>query len=107
VVVAALALLLAGAHGVAALPAGAATDADCAGFQWDMSRELALFGAEAARVAGGTDPGAAPAIEAGRLYEVALKPQAAVRFLRPPRAHRVVEAPSAGLLAIMVREGGH
>lgn len=65
-----------------------------------MRRELEVFGTEAARIAGGAEPGAATTIVAERLYEVTLKPQAEVRLLRPPKARRVVEAPVAGLLAM-------
>ena len=87
----------------------AATDsaADCADFQWDMSRELALYRAEATPIKAGDDAARAPTVEAERLYAVDLMPQAAVSFAQPPGGHHSVDAPSAGLLVLRVERGGH
>jgi hypothetical protein len=81
--------------------------ADCADFQWDMSRELALYRSQATAIKAGDDAARAPTVEAERLYAVDLLPQAAVTFAQPPGAHRTVEAPSAGLLVLRIERGGH
>jgi hypothetical protein len=69
-----------------ALPAHAAdtTAADCSGFGWDMSRELALFAHTGKAVTAAPNATAAPRVDADVLYTVTLAPRASVAFAHPP-----------------------
>jgi hypothetical protein len=81
--------------------------ADCTDFQWDMSRELALFRTEAIAVSGAPRASSMPRLEVGRIYAIDLPPQASVEFAQPPGGRRTVEDPHAGLLVFLVPASAH
>lgn len=70
------------------LPAMAAqADGDCRQFGWDVARERALFASQASALPAGSDSASAPALSTDRLYELALQPLAAIRFVTAPGRH--------------------
>jgi hypothetical protein len=81
--------------------------ADCKGFQWDMSRELALFRTDATTVRAAPRTDSMPRLEVGRVYQIEVLPQGAVGFAQPPGGRRTVEDPHAGLLMFVVPTSAH
>ena len=96
-------LLLVAGLVLPALATAAAGDDPCAGFNWDVHSERALFAQTPQALDAGRTPAAAPQLRAQRLYQLQLAPQAEVRFARAPaRAH----AGYAGVVRTSVSEAG-
>ena len=85
----------------------AAGTADCAGFEWNMSAELALFKTTAHGVSASAEPASAASLAPDVLYAIALLPQASVAFVATPASRRVVDEPSGGLATFQVPRAGH
>lgn len=88
----------------AALPAWA--EEACAGFKWEVRRELALFSGVAEPVSAAREVSAAPVIAVGTLYEAALPPQEEVRFAAPPSKKMLVDGASGGVMRFRVPKAG-
>jgi hypothetical protein len=86
--------------------AGAHAEPLCNGFEWDVSKELALFAQSASRVAAGRNPATAPAIAIDRLYEFDLTPQDQVEFALAPGKKMLTDGANAGLVALRVAAPG-
>ena len=95
-----LALLLGGA----ALPVLA--DEACLDFQWDVSKERALFAGTPTSMPAGKDAVSAPAVVPNRLYKLRLAAQKRVAFPVPPGKKTPAPAAFAGLAALKIRAPG-
>jgi hypothetical protein len=78
----------------------------CAGFSWNVSRELALFAGEPATLTAGTDGSAAPLLSIGRLYRLQLRPVADVHFAAAPGKRNGLASGFAGLAALEIGASG-
>jgi hypothetical protein len=87
------------------VPAGAKDD-PCSQFSWDVHEERALFAAPGHALASSTAAPAAPSLNSGQLYSLALHPQAEVRFAAPPGRQRPGAAKFAGLASLTVDKPG-
>jgi len=90
-----------------ALSAVARAQDPCAGYAWNVAHERALFGgAVAAREAGAT-LSAAPELSVDRLYELTLRPQAAVHFATPPQGKKHPDKDAyAGIAKVYIAKAG-
>jgi len=79
----------------------------CAGFKWDLKRELALFRGPAAVLAAGKSVSAAPALSTNRLYRLSLVAQSQVAFASPPGKATPAEEAYAGLAVLKVPKPGN
>jgi molybdate transport system substrate-binding protein len=77
-----------------------ATSGGCAGFAFDLSKELALFGGKAADVVAASTADKATPIDADKAYRVALANQASVRFAAEPGKVTVADGSHAGVLKL-------
>jgi hypothetical protein len=84
----------------------AVADDACAGFKWDVTREHALFAGTGAALTAGKDARSAPALAAGRLYELRLWPQSTVAFAVEPGKKMPDDGQYAGLAALKLPVGG-
>lgn len=91
--------------GVAVAPLARATES-CGGFRWNVDAEMALFRGPATPLAAGREPSAAPLLEAGRLYELALAPQGDVELASPPGKPMLVDGAHAGMVRLRVPVAG-
>ena len=92
---------------LALLGAGrACADEPCAADTWDIGRERALYATKARMLSAGRDASAAPAVAAGQLYELPLRPLADVELLLPPGKATGGQAVRAGLATFMAERGG-
>lgn len=87
-------------------PAWTAEGAACT-FKWDVSREVALFATDPRSVAAAVSPDTAPAIVAGRLYLVELKPQEGVHYAIPSSKKMLADGAFGGTLRLKVPKAGH
>ena len=78
----------------------------CARYQWDVTRERALFAAAPSPVAAAKDGRSPPRIETDRAYRVQLAPAGQVAFPTPPGKPSVPEGNYSGLLALTVPVSG-
>jgi hypothetical protein len=78
----------------------------CAGFNWDVKHELALFAAQAHSLAGGRTRESAPRLMADQLYELSLAPDPQVTFVAPPGRKNAKEDSHAGLVRFEIRQAG-
>ncbi len=84
----------------------AAADDPCTKFKWDMTQEVALFSKPAESVTAGRDLASAPVMKAQKLYEVALTPQADVKFILSPAKKGLPDGSFAGLVHLHVPAAG-
>lgn len=93
---------------IALLAAGGichAADA-CAEYKWDVSREVRLFAGNATALDAATTAATAPAINAGTLYALVLKPQEDVQYATPPSKKMLADGAYGGLLKLKVASAG-
>jgi hypothetical protein len=83
-----------------------AADDPCVGFSWDVSRERALFAANAEAAPGGKDAASARLLVPDRLYELTLVPQEQVTFAAPPGRKKSVDGASAALARVHLTTAG-
>jgi hypothetical protein len=74
----------------------------CARYQWDVTRERALFAAAASPVTAAKDGQSPPRIATDRAYRVQLAPAAQVVFPAAPGRASPVEGSYSGVLALTV-----
>ncbi|WP_273456958.1 hypothetical protein [Nevskia ramosa] len=70
----------------------------CMDFKWNVSAEHALFAGEAKTLAVGASAAAAPLVEIGQLYQLALAEQPQVVFAAAPGKKMLADGASAGLV---------
>ncbi|MFT4045934.1 MAG: hypothetical protein QM661_04470 [Solimonas sp.] len=87
-------------------PSMARAAAACEGFKWDVRDVRALFAGAATPVQAGASAVPAPAIEAGRLYQLELHPQESVTFAQPPAKKTLADGASAGLVRLRMARAG-
>jgi hypothetical protein len=90
---------------LAAGTAGHAADA-CGDYKWDVSREVQLFAGNATTLEAATTVASAPAIKAGTLYALVLKPQEDVKYAIPPSKKMLADGAYGGLLKLKVARAG-
>ena len=88
-----------------AAPAFAAA-AQCTGFKWDITQELALWHGPSTMLAAGSATATAPNIAANRLYELHLVPQSAVTFALSPGRSSTPDGAYAGLATLHLDSPG-
>lgn len=84
----------------------AAAEDPCTGFKWELGAETALFQMSATRVSAGVDAASAPDIETGRLYQLDLSPQSAVRFAAEPSRPLLPDGVHAGMTRLSIPRDG-
>jgi hypothetical protein len=95
---AALVMTTAATHALAADP--------CAGFQWNVIRERALFAMKAEPLSAGRDTASARRMQVDRLYDWSLVPQEEVRFAAAPGKKVPSDAARGGLVRLQVVTAG-
>jgi hypothetical protein len=85
---------------------GAAFADDACGYKWDVTREHALFAGTGTALSAGKDVKSAPALVAGRLYELQLRPQATIVFAVQPGKKIPDDGQYAGLAALELAGDG-
>jgi hypothetical protein len=98
-VLAGMGLLLLGGIAAADMPEGCT-------FTWNVTHELALFGAAAGSATAGRDAASAPTLEADKLYELALTPQSEVSFAHPPSKRALSDGAFAGMAKVHITTPG-
>jgi hypothetical protein len=88
----------------AALPTLA--DDTCLDFQWDVSKERALFAGTPTSIPAGKDAASAPAVVPNRLYKLRLVAQKNVAFSVPPGKKAAAPAAFAGLASLKIPAPG-
>jgi hypothetical protein len=83
-----------------------AADDPCTGFKWNVAQEHALFSKSPESVTAGHDLASAPVMKAQKLYELALSPQADVKFIMPPAKRGLPDGAFAGLVHLQVPAAG-
>jgi hypothetical protein len=78
----------------------------CSGFQWNVSRERALFATQAEALSPGSEPSSAPIMRIDHLYRWTLAPQDKVTFAVPPGKKMLVDGAHAGLARFRVDAPG-
>jgi hypothetical protein len=78
----------------------------CSAYKWDVSNEVRLFATTPLGATAGADLDGTQAIETGRLYEINLHPQQAVRFAAPPSKRMLADGAFAGLVKFTVPARG-
>ena len=93
---------------VSSLFIGAAHAADdpCAGFKWNVAHERQLFASSAQNLTAARDGSSLPAMEADRLYDLALTPQDQVQFPVPPGKKMLADGAYAGFARLHVPAAG-
>ena len=109
-------LLLFSALALATLSAASAADSGCDGFQWNVTRERALFAMPPTSLRSAPEPASAPPLSAGVLYELAVAPQDGLHLVAAPGKHAsfdgahggfaLLQVPSPGLWRIALSEAG-
>jgi hypothetical protein len=93
---------------ICGLLAAAFAHADtCAGFTWNVSKELALFGMAANSQAGGKNADSAPTLNIDQLYELALQPQNDVALVMKPEKKMLSDGAFAGLAKLKISKPGN
>ena len=77
-----------------------ANGAECSGFQFDVSKELKVFGGKPRAVTATTAVAKAPAVDINQLYSIDLNDQSKVTFTVTPGKSTVADGSFAGLLQI-------
>ncbi len=78
----------------------------CLDFKWNLTAERALFAGEAKALAVGASSAAAPLIEIGQLYQLALAEQQQVVFAAAPGKKMLADGASAGLVRFKLSAAG-
>lgn len=78
----------------------------CAEFTWDVRHERALFGKEPQALTGGQTLSGSPTLAADRLYQLRLRGQSEIMFLRPPAKKPGGGEAYAGLARLRVDMSG-
>lgn len=100
-----LAFLLLGSSVAPASPAPG--DDSCAAFTWDVKHERTLFGQQAQTMVAGNAAQNAPALATDQLFQLQLKAQREVTFVREPGKKMPADAESyAGLARLNLESGG-
>ncbi|HTV96718.1 MAG TPA: hypothetical protein VME42_11970 [Steroidobacteraceae bacterium] len=103
----ALAPLCAAALLAAPAPPARAQDGDpCAGYQWDVSKERALFATQAEHVAAGKDGRTDAPVVPGRLLELMLLPLGQVSFPVPPGKASHAQGSYGGVFVLTIPSAG-
>ncbi|MFO7324971.1 MAG: hypothetical protein DIU62_004555 [Pseudomonadota bacterium] len=90
-----------------AAPAALAGQPDaCAAYQMDVSAEVDLFQEQALEVPAGDRAETAPQIEAGRLYQVKLRPQRGLTYPVTAARREPDAAQSGGMVRVFIAEAG-
>jgi hypothetical protein len=92
------------AAALAAMPVFAADP--CSSFTWDVSRERSLFAGNATSVPAGKDSATAPALAAGKLVLLQLRPTGEVTFVAAPGRKNATDGGYAGLAALDIVTAG-
>jgi hypothetical protein len=79
---------------------------DCLDFKWDVSKERALFAANAQILKAGKDVGSAPTVVPDRLFKLTLTPQEQVSFSAAPARKAAASGAYAGLVALKLPATG-
>ncbi len=87
-------------------PGGAADTDGCAKFSWDVSHELAVMKQVPQAVTAAVNGADVPALQAERLYELKLAPQAAVSYLLAPGKPAPDDSAHGGLVQFRVPASG-
>lgn len=80
-------------------------DDACAGYQWDVHRERALFAAAPRTLPAGRDLATAPLVTPGQLYELTLIPQDDISYAVAP-AKAAAAGASGGLARLAIAAAG-
>jgi hypothetical protein len=91
---------------LSAATVAAAADDPCTASKWDLTQERALFSQTAQSAAAGRDAASAPAMKAGKLYELSLAAQDGVKFVVPPGRKAPPNGAFAGLIRLQVPAAG-
>lgn len=75
-------------------------------FKWDVTREVQLYATVAKSVVAGSNSATAPAVDAGHLYALELKPQEAVRYAVAPGKKMLADGAFGGVLRLKVAAAG-
>ena len=94
------------AHGGIVPAATAAVPTECQTFSWDVTREFALFEANATTIELGRDPETAPVIQVDAAYTSTLHPQAEVTLVAPRPAPAPDAVAYAGIAAVRIAKAG-
>jgi hypothetical protein len=90
-----------------ALASPAPGDESCAAFTWDVSHEHTLFGQEARTLAAGNAAPTAPTLATDQLFQLQLKPQPGVTFVREPGKKPPTAGETyAGMARLSLKMGG-
>jgi hypothetical protein len=83
-----------------------ASAAGACNFKWDVTREVQLYATAPQSQVAGLSAGDAPAIEAGHLYALELKPQETVRYAVAPGKKMLADGAFGGVLRLQVPAAG-